>query len=350
MNVVVTGGAGFIGSHVVDALAETGARVLCIDSLDPGVHHNAPAYLRADVEYCFADLRHWRPDERFADTEAVIHLAALGGVARAAREPGNLVAANAAGTARLAAAAQQWSRLRHFVQISSFSIYGAGYQYRCPSCGHCQGAERHRAHLQEGRFEVVCTVCGGDGRVEPITTQATAQPLELYGASKYMQELCLRNLDPRVCQILRLSSVYGPRLRLDDGEATIIAKLAGAIRQGVQPRLFEDGRQLRDWVYVGDVVAAVLALLRQTGPALVNVCSGAGTSLLDACQMLRGLMGSKVEAVVEGGYRPGDMRHCIGDARTFAELLGRPPLTFGEGAQLTFGAGAAQTRAQSAAR
>ena len=134
MKVLVTGGAGFIGSHVVDALRARGDEVLCLDSLDPGVHHGAPPYLRDDVDYCFADLRHWHPDERFADVEGVVHLAALGGVSRAAKEPANVLTANVAGTAHLVDAMQRWPRLRAVVLASSFSIYGSNYSYRCPAC------------------------------------------------------------------------------------------------------------------------------------------------------------------------------------------------------------------------
>jgi nucleoside-diphosphate-sugar epimerase len=101
MKILVTGGAGFIGSHVVDALASRGADVLCVDSLDTGVHHSIPDYLRDDVEYCFADLRYCEPDSRFEDIEAIVHFAAPGGVTRAAREPANIIDANCRGTARL---------------------------------------------------------------------------------------------------------------------------------------------------------------------------------------------------------------------------------------------------------
>lgn len=336
MKTLVCGGAGFIGSHVVDALRAAEAEVLCLDSLDPGVHHGAPAYLRADVDYCFADLRTWIPDERFADVEAVVHLAALGGVARAAREPANVLGANATGTARLFEQARGWTRLRRFVLVSSFSVYGAGYRYQCPACGQQQDAARHLRDLQAGRFEVYCQRCAGVCAVLPIDETAPPDPLETYGASKYMQELCLRGWDERLA-ILRLSSVYGPRLRLDDGEATIIAKLAGWIQAGVTPRLFEDGQQLRDWVYVGDVVAAILALLQGGGAPITNVCSGIGTSLAQACATLAEVIGRPCTPEIVGGFRAGDMRHCLGDPARLRQLLGRDPLPFATAARLAFG-------------
>jgi dTDP-L-rhamnose 4-epimerase len=334
---LVTGGAGFIGSHLIDALRADDVEVACIDSLDPGVHHRAPDYLRSDVDYCFTDLRHWIPDTRFNDVEAVVHLAALGGVARASREPANILSANAGGTARLVEAASHWPRLRRIVLVSSFSIYGANYRYCCSDCSNEQDASRNANDLSAGRFEVLCKRCGAECHVMPVTEATTPSPLETYGASKYMQELCFRGFSHCPFSIVRLSSVYGDRLRLDDGEATIIAKLAGWIRDGITPQLFEDGRQLRDWVYVADVISTILALLRhETPPPVVNVCSGVGTTLLEACARLAELIDNECTPKVVGGFRAGDMRHCLGDPSVMRSILGRDPIGFHEGAALAF--------------
>jgi len=196
-----------------------------------------------------------------------------------------------------------------------------------------------------GDYEVRCTTCGGETRVVPITTSAVPAPLETYGASKYMQELCFRGFEHAPVHIMRFSSVYGTRLRLHDGEATIIAKLAGWIGDGHTPTLFEDGQQIRDWVYVGDVVATALALTARPAPArVVNVCSGVPTTLTEACEILADCLGTDVRPEVVGGFRPGDMRHCLGDAAPLEALLGRPPVPFADGARLTFGAPNAATR------
>lgn len=337
MKVLVTGGAGFIGSHVVDALCQDGATVLVVDSLDPGVFHSVPGYLNARADYCFVDLRHFQPDDRFADVEAVVHLAALGGVTRAAREPANVIGANCGGTARLVDAMTRWTKLRRIVHASSFSVYGSNYTYRCPRCGVERDGTRRDDDTRSGQFEVLCEQCGAEARVVPITEKAAPNPLETYGSSKYMQELCYRGFAQAPVTILRFSSVYGDRLRLDDGEATIIAKLAGWIRDGVAPRLYEDGQQIRDWVYVGDIVAAVRALLHtDTGPSLVNVCTGTPTTLLEACAMIAGAMAQRCSPQVIGGHRSGDMRHCLGDPTTISSLLGRRPIPLSEGALLAF--------------
>jgi dTDP-L-rhamnose 4-epimerase len=338
MKVLVTGAAGFIGSHMVDALVTRGASVIGLDSLDSGVYHAPPSYLRTDVDYCFSDLRWWKADKRFEDVEAIVHLAAVGGVGRAEREPSNVLEANAMGTARLLEAARNMSRLKRLVLISSFSVYGANYAYRCPRCGAIRDASRRKEDLDAGRYEVYCKECGAEAEVLPITETTPPNPLEIYGASKYMQELCLRNYNHCAMNILRLSSVYGRRLRLDDGEATIIARLAGWIRSAQRPPIFEDGRQQRDWVFVGDVVDAVLALLESiSAPPLVNVCTGVPTTLLQACELLKVALKMDIQPQVVGGYRPGDMRHCLGNPATVTRVLGRAPLPFSEGVRLAFG-------------
>jgi dTDP-L-rhamnose 4-epimerase len=333
MKVLVTGGAGFIGSHIIDALCEAGASVLCIDSLDPGVHHAAPSYLRKDVDYCFVDLRHWTPDSRFADIEAIVHLAALGGVARAAREWGNVLSANAAGTARLVEYARGLTRLKRVVLAGSFSVYGSNYSYRCTRCEALNDASRNVKDLDLGRYEVACKACNSECEILPILESTSPNPLEAYAASKYMQELAFRGAGLPLT-ILRFSSAYGTRLRLDDGEATIIAKLAGWIRSGIKPKLFEDGQQIRDWVHVRDIVGCVAAILKGA-PAeeVINVCSGSPNTLQEACVLIGKACGRDGTPEIVGGYRPGDMRHCLGDTTRMQKLLGRKALQFSEGVQ-----------------
>lgn len=339
MRVLVTGAAGFIGSHVVDALCARGDSVLALDSLDQGVFRAPPPYLNAKAEYCFADLRHVHFDDaRFASVEAVVHLAALGGVSRASKERENVISANCVGTSRLIEAASRWPELRRVVHCSSFSVYGSNYTYKCPKCGMERNAERQVEDLERGQYEVLCSRCKIAASIVPITELATPNPLETYGASKFMQELCFRGFTAAPVTILRFSSVYGTRLRLDDGEATIIAKLAGWIRDGVAPKLFEDGNQLRDWAYVGDIVAVVEALLDgRPAPNVINICSGVPTSLRQACEAIAFAMKKNVKPEVVGGYRAGDMRHCLGDPSTVTRVLGRAPVTLDRGARLAFG-------------
>lgn len=339
MKILITGGAGFVGSHLVDACLDNGMETFCVDSLDPQIYERPPDYLRSEARYSFADLRHWQPPSWLGEIEAVAHLAALGGVARAGREPANVIAANAGGTARLL---EQLGRhcpgLRRFVLVSSFSVYGSGYTYRVPSTGERLAADRRAEDLEAGRFEVHSPDTGEVAEIEPIREDAPPRPLETYGASKYMQELCLRGFAHCPTTILRLSSVYGSRMRWHDSEATILGRIAGWLSSGSPPELFEDGRQIRDWVWAGDVVEAIVKLLTgaREAPPVVNVCSGVPTTLDDACRQMAAALGLDLAPTVVGGYRPGDMRHCLGDAGRLATLLGHPPLPFAQGAAKMF--------------
>jgi dTDP-L-rhamnose 4-epimerase len=339
MKVLITGGAGFIGSHLVDACRESGLEVFCLDSLDAQIYERPPDYLRTDVRYSFADLRHWQPPAWLEQIEAVAHLAALGGVARASREPSNVIAANAGGTARLLELLSRHSPgLRRLVLVSSFSVYGSGYSYVVPTTGEALTADRRPEDLEAGRFEVRSPATGEVAEIAPIRESAAPEPLEIYGASKYMQELCLRGFEGCPTTILRLSSVYGSRMRWHDSEATILGRIAGWLDAGESPQLLEDGRQIRDWVHVGDVVEAIVKLLTGAAeaPPLINVCSGVPTRLEEACRLMAAALGVDVSPAVVGGYRPGDMRHCLGDATRLTALLARPPLPFRQGAAKMF--------------
>ena len=338
MKVLVTGAAGFIGSHIIDGLLAAGADVLGLDSLDPGTWSRPPPYMQKDVPFVITDLRTVRWDPRFADVEAIIHLAALGGVGRAELEPANVLGANAGGTAQLIDLAYRMPKLQRVILAGSFSVYGSNYQYRVPSTGRVLDATRRIADLDAGNFEVCDPDTGEAAELIAITEAAPPAPLEIYGASKYMQELCFRGFTQAPLTVLRFSSVYGTRLRVDDGEATIIAKLAGWIANEHAPSLFEDGLQIRDWVLVQDLVDAALAVLdRGCDWPIVNVCSGQPMTLLGACDILNDVIGRQVEPKVVGGYRAGDMRHCLGDCSRLETLIGRAPKTFAQGAPLAFG-------------
>jgi nucleoside-diphosphate-sugar epimerase len=239
-------------------------------------------------------------DRKGGPFDVVIHLAAMGGVALADREPKRVVCNNVECTMAIVDWMRRQLKPPHLVLASSFSVYG--------------------------------NAC-------PVTEDTPPNPLETYGASKLMQELCFRGSNLPVT-ILRFSSVYGRSMRIDDNEATILAKIAGWIRRGERPTIFEDGLQSRDFVHVRDIVDAMLTLLASPHgrhPALINVCSGEATTLLDACMMVAGAMGRRCEPIVTGVGRPGDMRHCLGATTRVRALLGRPPTPFDVGVREAFG-------------
>lgn len=265
MRVYVTGDLGFIGKHVRAHLAGQGHDVSGCDWPD--------------------DLRHVQE----LDVDAVVHLAALGGVGRAQRNPRSVMSTNVDATMALRAALRPTKgRLPHVVQISSFSIYG--------------------------------------GQPVPFSEDTEPRPREVYGASKLAQELCWSDYGGPLT-ILRLSSVYGSAMRLDEGETTVIAKIAKAARDGQVFDVYEDGLQDRDFVHVDDVAACVFADLDSplVVRRLVNVCSGERTSILEACELL----GAKYR-ILHRPRSPGDMRSCWGLTDRVRELLGRAPVSFCE--------------------
>lgn len=342
MKVIVTGGCGFVGQHVVKHLLDAGHNVVVVDNLDPEAHRCLPVF-NPRTHYHIADVRsvNWAHAD-FNGAQAVVHLAAAGGVQRAARDPETVVCVNTIGTARLAAAVADGFLPSRVVLASSFSIYGAGYYYECSrGCGVCVVGARRSSDIDERCFGVRCPRCGEVGAtVRPITLDARPAPQETYGASKYMQELALTSTPAVDEVILRFSSVYGRGMRTNvtDHESTIIAKIAGWVSRNESPILYEDGFQTRDFVTVSDVVAAVLCSIKSTVPSqTINVCSGRATTLLDACRLVAIAMNKDVRPRVTGEYRHGDMRDCLGDSSKFAVLLGRPPTTFTEGVREAFG-------------
>ena len=212
------------------------------------------------------------------DCDACVNLAAIGGAGRAARLPRGVVENNVNATIALREALEWHDNRPRVVHISSFSVYG--------------------------------------------DSAPSVEPKELYGASKAMQELCWVGYEP--CAILRCSSVYGPGMRLDDPEATVIAKIAKCARDGVPFPVYEDGLQTRDWVHVNDVVDSVRACLVPDFDLRwrSDVCSGQAVSIIAACIK----MGAKYE--MTGLARPGDMRHCLGNPSAMTALIKRNPTPF----------------------
>jgi dTDP-L-rhamnose 4-epimerase len=341
MRVLVTGAAGFIGSHLVDHLCKQEIDVVGIDNLDPVVHKAPPGYLNQDVDYRFVDVRNLSLGSGYHDVEAIVHLAAMGGVRRAAREPALVIDNNAVGTARLVQQAHNLPNLKRFILMSSFSVYGNAYTY-CIADSRTIPAKRHPEDLNAGRFGVYCPKTGEQGVICPIREGAPIQPLETYGASKAMQELCLAgfeaaNIGSAEIITMRASSVVGPRMRWFDEDATIIARIAGWLSDGQRPVIYEDGLQCRDWIAVNDVIEAISRLISKPDvPPVINLCSGVPTTLLQACQHIASTIGVGCDPVIKPQARPGDMRDCLGDATALTSLLGRKPILFEEAAASMF--------------
>ncbi|MGO9902807.1 MAG: NAD-dependent epimerase/dehydratase family protein [Solirubrobacteraceae bacterium] len=328
MLILVTGGAGFIGSHIVDALLADGHEVRVLDALAPDVHPEPPGYLDARAALVKADVRD-QPAVRRAirGVDAVCHQAAKVGLGLEIGDISAYVSSNDLGTAVLLAelAAARFSG--RLVLASSMVVYGEG-GYACPDHGPAAPPPRAAADLDAGRFDPACPECGAALAPHAVPESATLDPRNVYAATKLHQEhLCFafsRETGVPV-SALRYHNVYGPRMPRDTPYAGVASIFASQIAAGQAPRVFEDGRQLRDFVHVRDVARAnVLALTREhCAPGVFNVASGAPRSVGEMAHALCLAAGPAGPApVVTGEYRLGDVRHVFASARRAADQLG----------------------------
>ncbi|HEX8170848.1 MAG TPA: NAD-dependent epimerase/dehydratase family protein [Thermoanaerobaculia bacterium] len=330
--VLVTGGAGFIGSHLADALLQRGHRVRVLDNLDPQVHGNEqrrPDYLDDEVELQVGDVRDARAVERALEgIDTVFHFAAKVGVGQSMYAVENYTDVNNRGTAVLLEALIK-QPVERFVVASSMSIYGEG-MYR-DAAGHiAAGQERTLEQLKERQWEVT----DSSGHVlTPIPTPETKQPAlaSVYALSKFDQErLCL--LVGRAYNIptvaLRFFNVYGTRQALSNPYTGVLAIFASRLLNGNAPLVNEDGEQRRDFVSVLDVAEAC-CLAMEHAPEVAgqafNVGSGRNYTVNEIGRRLAEVLGKKIEPEITGKYRVGDIRHCFADISLTRSLLGYEP-------------------------
>jgi dTDP-L-rhamnose 4-epimerase len=336
MDVLVTGGAGFIGSHLVDLLAERGHRVRVLDRLHPKAHDGPPDYLRDDVEYVWADLDGPALDAAVDGVQAVCHQAAMVGLGKDLGDVVDYVRDNDLGTARLLAALHRRpGRVDRLVLASSMVVYGEG-GYRCQAHGRVRPEPRERARLEAGRWEPPCPVCGGDLEPLPVTEEARTDPRSIYAATKLHQEhlafAAMAAGGPPVTA-LRYHNVYGPRMPRDTPYAGVAAIFRSALAAGQTPRVLEDGRQRRDFIHVHDVARANLLALEATDPVpgVFNVASGQPQTVAEMATALAAAMDGPGPQIV-GGWRPGDVRHIFASPALAATRLGfRAEVGFAEG-------------------
>ncbi|HKV05097.1 MAG TPA: NAD-dependent epimerase/dehydratase family protein [Candidatus Acidoferrales bacterium] len=314
MKALVTGGAGFIGSHIADALLARGCQVRVLDNLELRVHpRGRPAYLSREIEFIEGDVRGRATMERaLAGVDAVFHQAAYQDYMP---DYSKFFHSNVVSTALIFEIVRELRLpVSRIVVASSQSVYGEG-QYHCPEHGLVLPDARPAAQLDRGEWDLCCPDCRGV--LTPVLLrEARANPAGPYGVSKLAQELAALRLG-RMLGIhtvaLRYSIVQGPRQSFYNAYSGICRIFTRAFLAGRVPVIFEDGKQLRDYVHIADVVAAnllVLDDLRADGQAF-NVGSGQGTSVLDYEGALRRKMNASIAPVIPGSYRVGDVRHTV---------------------------------------
>jgi dTDP-L-rhamnose 4-epimerase len=316
MRVLVTGGAGFIGSAVADRLVAGGHEVVVADTLLPPGHRGLPDYLNPGARYEWVDLRDGdrvRPLVRGVD--AVCHQAAMVGLGVDFADAPDYVAHNALGTANLLAALHAVRFAGRLVVASSMVVYGEG-RYACAEHGPVRPGPRRRADLDAGRYEPPCPVCGRALEPEPVDESAAVDPRNVYAATKLHQEHLAGAFGREhgaevVC--LRYHNVYGPRMPGGSPYAGVAALFRSAAERGEVPVVFEDGGQRRDFVHVDDVARAnATALTAPPGTGGVyNIASGEPHTVLELAEAVLAAAGDGRRPVVAGGYRLGDVRHVV---------------------------------------
>jgi dTDP-L-rhamnose 4-epimerase len=333
--VLVTGGLGFVGSHVVEALLAAGRAVRVLDVALPAAHAVPPAHPDG-VEVVLGDVRDAAVVARAVDgVSAVSHQAAMVGLGVDVRDITDYVAHNDLGTAVLLRELARASFRGRLVLASSMVVYGEG-AYRCARDGDVRPAARDRDRLEAARWEPACPGCGRDLVSVAVPEDAPTDPRNVYAATKLHQEHLVevvgRELGVPVVR-LRYHNVYGPLMPRDTPYAGVASIFRSALEGGRAPRVFEDGRQRRDFVHVRDVARAnVLALGDGAPVGAFNIASGDPRSVGEMAVALAAALRPDRPPVVTGEFRLGDVRHVVADpGRARRELGFTAAVPFGEG-------------------
>ena len=341
MKVLVTGGAGFIGSHLIDGLLADGCEVRILDNLDPQVHgpeRKPPDYLSRDAELQVGDVCDPEAVAKALDgVDVVFHEAAAVGVGQSMYEISRYVRINSLGAATLLQGiVERRDRIRKMVVTSSMSIYGEG-AYRNPAGQTVYPKLRTKAQLEAHRWEL--TDADGQPLIPIATTEAKPpQPGSVYAVTKRDHEelfLVTGAAYGITTTALRCFNCYGRRQALSNPYTGLLAIVCSQLMHKHRPLIFEDGRQERDFVHVSDVVRANLLAMRSDRAAgqVYNVASGHRVTVLEVVAILSRRLNFHEDPEVVTRFRAGDIRHCFADiARISAELGYRPRMTLEDGA------------------
>jgi dTDP-L-rhamnose 4-epimerase len=342
--ILVTGGAGFIGSRTVLRLLELGHQVVVLDSLSPQVHGDDPTtsytlgLIRGKCEFVRGSVNDMQTVSQLVSRcDAVLHLAAETGTGQSMYQVSDYVHTNVVGTAVLAEAIlSSGSSVERVVLASSRSIYGEG-AYRCAQHGTVYPGSRRPEDTSRGAFEVMCPTCGTELTAIPTAEEAKACPLSVYAATKLQQEHLLQTALARrsgSLTVLRYQNVFGPGQSLRNPYTGIISIFSVAALAHKKVSIFEDGLESRDFVYIDDVAEANTLALTQPLPkyAEINVGTGIPTSVMDVYRGIVRSLGAPEICEVTGEYRVGDIRHCFASIDKLRQVMGLTPrVSFSEG-------------------
>jgi len=341
MKILVTGGAGFVGSHLVDLLLERGHTVRIFDNLSPQVHgaeQKIPDYVNPGAEFIKGDvLDADAVRNALTDMEVVVHLAAAVGVSQSMYEIRKYTEQNTLGGAvLLEEIVTGKNSVEKVVVASSMSIYGEG-QYECGNCGIISPKLRPIEQLRERRWEMECPGCGDVVEPVPTNEDKPVNPTSIYAITKRDHEemyltSCFSFGIP--CVSLRYFNIYGSRQALSNPYTGVAAIFSSRIMNGHAPVIYEDGLQRRDFTHVSDIVMATTLSIEKSEAdyQALNVGTGRHLSVLDVANYLISNLNSDVTPEIVNKFRGGDIRHCYGDISRISNLLGyEPKIRFEDG-------------------
>jgi dTDP-L-rhamnose 4-epimerase len=342
MNILVTGGAGFIGLHMVRRLLQEGCTVAVLDNFSPQVHgakQELPGDLVDHVELYRADVRDEDAvSKALANRDAVVHLAAETGTGQSMYEITRYQDVNLGGTAAVLNAVVNKPRLSvcKVVVASSRAIYGEG-KYRCREHGIVYPTGRTLDRLKSKIYEPVCPICDIVCAPEPTGEDSPANPLSFYGLTKRVQEemiFMFAQAGKFSACALRFQNVFGPGQSLSNPYTGILAIFSNLVRSGSPIRVFEDGQESRDFIFIDDAVEATWRCLASESSAVetFNVGTGKRTTVLEAAKEIVHYFQSRTPILITGAFRQGDIRHNFADLTKVRKCLGfEPRFSFREG-------------------
>jgi len=341
MNVLITGGAGFIGRRLAKEMVKLGNRVIVLDNLSPQIHHDSSVReeLEKFCDFVLGDVRDRSIlDDVLKDCEVVIHLAAETGTGQSMYKIDHYSDVNVMGTAALlqAISDKKAKNLQKIVVASSRAIYGEG-KYKCRKDGFVYPAERKSISESENSFDIRCPICGDD--IVPVSTteESIIHPSSFYGLTKQFQEQMVLLM----CEVfgikgiaLRYQNVYGPGQSLSNPYTGILAVFTNLARKNKDINVFEDGLESRDFIFIDDVVNATLkaALSDKIISGAYNVGTGKSTSVLEVAEKIVAYYQSVSKISVSGAFRVGDIRHNFASSDKLSQQVEfLPETSFSDG-------------------
>lgn len=344
MRVLISGGAGFIGSNLALKLLDKGYEVLLLDNLSKQIHGEDPeesytySLIRNKCELIVGDVANFEDWKRALEgIDIVIHLAAETGTGQSMYEINKYVDVNIGGTANLMEViTNEKNQVKKVVVAASRAVYGEG-KFHCNEHGVVYPVSRKDKYMSKRDFEVKCPICNKNVEMLPTDEDSKLHPTSVYGHTKQSQEeLCMivgKSINLPVVAF-RFQNVYGPGQSLKNPYTGILSIFSTRIKNGNDLNIFEDGLETRDFVYIDDVTDAIILGIESEKANFqsFNVGSGEKTDVLTVANTLKEKYDSNININVSGNYRLGDIRHNLGDLTKIRSLLGyEPKVKFTEG-------------------